>query len=67
MVKRNSFQLNLFFLSLAYRQQIREKSQPAQIGGSHPWHRLIGQRPAGHAQIYTPQTAGIHISEAATV
>lgn len=67
---------------LAYRQQLREKSQPAHIVciqhrrrfvgercvslQSHPWHRISGQR-AGNPQIYTPQTAGIHISEAATV
>ncbi|CAF1662431.1 unnamed protein product [Adineta ricciae] len=48
----------------AYRQQLREKSQPTHI--SHPWHRLSGPR-QGNVQIYTPQTAGIHISEAATV
>ncbi|CAF0801349.1 unnamed protein product [Adineta steineri] len=48
----------------AYRQQLREKSQPTHI--SHPWHRVSGQR-QGNIQIYTPQTAGIHISEAATV
>ncbi|CAF3643077.1 unnamed protein product [Rotaria socialis] len=41
----------------AYRQQIREKSHPSQI-----WHRVSTQR-----HIYTPQTAGIHISEEATV
>ncbi|UJR37223.1 hypothetical protein I4U23_029932 [Adineta vaga] len=48
----------------AYRQQLREKSQPTHI--SHPWHRISGQR-QGNVQIYTPQTAGIHISEPATV
>ncbi|CAF0736235.1 unnamed protein product [Rotaria sordida] len=48
----------------AYRQQLREKSQPSHV--SHPWHRITGQRQA-NIQIYTPQVAGIHISEAATV
>ncbi|CAF4853287.1 unnamed protein product, partial [Rotaria sp. Silwood1] len=47
-----------------YRQQLREKSQPSHV--SHPWHRITGQRQA-NIQIYTPQVAGIHISEAATV
>ncbi|CAF2070223.1 unnamed protein product [Rotaria magnacalcarata] len=47
-----------------YRQQLREKSQPSHI--PHPWHRVTGQRPS-NIQIYTPQMAGIHISEAATV
>ncbi|UJR08987.1 hypothetical protein I4U23_013237 [Adineta vaga] len=42
----------------AYRQQLREKSYP-----SHIWHRLSSSQ----RQIYTPQTAGIHISEEATV
>ncbi|CAF1223073.1 unnamed protein product [Rotaria sordida] len=41
----------------AYRQQIREKSHPSQI-----WPRISTQR-----HIYTPQIAGIHISEEATV
>jgi len=47
----------------AYRQQLREKSQPSHI--PLPWHRITTQRK--NIQIYTPQTAGIHISEAATV
>lgn len=62
MVKKNFFFLNKFIrICLAYRQQLREKSQP-----SHPWHRVTGQR-QNNIQIHTPQTVGIHISEAATV
>jgi len=41
----------------AYRQQLREKSHPTQI-----WHRVTNPR-----HIFIPQTAGIHISEEATV
>lgn len=52
---------------IAYRQKLRERSQPSHSSiVMHPWHRLMGHR-SGQVQIYTPQTAGIHISEAATV
>ncbi|CAF1244675.1 unnamed protein product [Adineta ricciae] len=42
----------------AYRQQLREKSYP-----SHIWQRISSSQ----RHICTPQTAGIHISEEATV